>query len=460
MGDMVQRAKNMLDGLSRFAATPWARRLVLALFVAQAIILVFAVRIGTPPDESNHIQFINYYAHYSLDPFLTHQQPTYHLGDKTREIDYLYHYVMSWLVRLLPFGAYTEYHIIRLFSVLVGLLSLLTLGRVLKLLGLSAGVITVALLALSNLPMVLLMSAAVNNDNLVWLGMFLGIWLLIRLWRKPTAIDLVWLAALCLFGGLVKRDLLPIGLVFAVFGLVILVRHWHPLLASLRPVRWPLILAIVLTLLGAGLFAERIGGNLMRYHAIMPRCAAVHSQDACSVFWVNIRSAQLATLPAEPTISPPVFVGRWVWSSAYNIVDIQTQGWRHEVRPARWLPPYLLTVLVLGIIYGLRYDWRRRDQRAARWRLYVLLIALYYTGVQLVVNYRSYLHNGVFGIALNGRYVIPSVMLLAGLAAWYWMRWLRRHPGSYRLLALFTVLAVIAGSGLIMMLRNPQLFHG
>ncbi|HVS58439.1 MAG TPA: hypothetical protein VHD60_01730 [Candidatus Saccharimonadales bacterium] len=447
--------------LRTFAGTIWARRLVLILFIVQAMTLVFITRIGTPPDETNHIKFIEYYANHSLSPFLTHQTPTYNLGDKTREVDYVYHYTMSFVYRGLPLSVHGKYLVIRTFSVLFALLAFLALAKLFRKLGISEGVTTVSLLILTNLPMVLMMSSAINNDVFVWLGMVGGLLLLMRLWERPALVDLLWLASLAFIGGLVKRDLLPIGLLFGVLGLVIFFRHFRLLTGQLKRFDWRVALAIVAVLVCAGLFIERVGVNVARYGTPTPSCNQVQGAAACSVFWGNIREAHLNSRPMPAAMPIIEFVPRWIWSSVSNIVDIQTQGWRHVVKPARWLTPLLLVVLLVGLLYALVYERKRfRDDTFSRYRVCVLLIALYYVGVQMVVNYSTYRKQHAWGLALNGRYIIPSILLLGGFASFYWSRLLQRYPRTLVVLTVVIILSTVFGSGLLMMLNNYQLHNG
>jgi hypothetical protein len=441
--------------------TPLARRLVFGLFIVQAVILVFTVKIGIPPDEQNHLSFINYYAQHSISPVFSHQQPTYNLGDKTREVDYLYHYGMSLLVRIMPFSSGVEQHVIRLFSVLFAVLTFALLAKVFKILGISAAIITTAIAILTNLPMVLMMSVAINNDVLVWLGMALGLWLLVRLWRQPTATDLVWLFTLSVAGGLVKRTLLPLGLAFGVIGLVVLVRNVHTIVNGLRQWNWHLVLAIAVLLVSIGLFTERIGGNIVRYGSITVTCEQVHGEAACYNFWANIRSRYLATLPPEKPIAPPLFAGKWLTASFDNIVDIQTQGWRHEVKPARWMGRSFEFMIVIGAGLGLIYEIRRLKVDAlARQRLTVLGIAIFFIFVHLLVNWGEYKKSKFFGIALNGRYILPCVLPLTIMSGYYYTKTFEKYPKLVILGGMALVIITIFGSGVILMYRNPQLLHG
>jgi hypothetical protein len=458
---MSTKINKFFEKLIRFAGSPLARRLILALFVLQAGFLVFTVNFGTPPDENSHIRFIEYYAEHSVDPVFTDQQSISSLGDKTREVDYLYHYIMSLAYRVLPMAPEAKYFVIRLASLAMALLCLVLTARLFKRIGVSNGAVNVALLLLTNLPMVLMLSTAINSDVLVWLGMILGVMLLVRLWTRPTAADLLWLACLVVLGGLVKRNLLVLGVLFSILGFIVLVRHFRAFIDQLKKPNWQIIAATIVLVVGLGLFAERVGGNLVRYHSVAVTCDQVHGEEACYNFWANARARELERRPPTPLMPTHEFVIRWIGESFFNIVDIQTQFWRHEVKPAQWLTTVLVYALAIGLALGGWYERQRwRKDAASRFRLFAVFIGLFYIVAQLLVNYSTYRHFHAFGVALNGRYIIPSVLLLAPLACFYWASLLKRRPKLLVIFAVGLLLFTILGSGLIMMLRNPQLFHG
>ena len=465
-------AKNLLDKISHFAGTKTARRVVLGVFLLQAIFLAFAMHIGTPPDENNHIEFIEYYAHHSLSPILSDQQPTWSLGDKTREVDYLYHYGSSLISRVLP-GEQLDVYVLRLLSVLAAFATLVLLARLLKRLGVSASATTVALAIISNLPMVLMVSAAVNNDVFVWLGYILLLLLVLRLWQKPTATDVLWLLTLAAAGGLVKRTMLPVGVIIVVVAAVLVAKKWKTFKSTLT-FDWRLIIAAVALLVSSILFVERVGGNLYEYGKVTPSCEQVQGEDACSIFWSNKRKKWLdAGSPADQNIWLPAgtkpdataqsivtFGPEWLVVSVNNIVDIQTQGWGHKVTPPVWLAPALLVLLIVVTVYGVVRDLQlwRKGRSAALQRLFVVLTALFIIGVHMWVNYTIYLPYRVFGLALNGRYILPALLVLIGLGCYYGSLMLPRR--ARQLTALVTIVCVVLLSGIVMMLRNTQLVTG
>lgn len=437
----------------------------MGLFIVQALLLVFVTNFGTPPDETNHWKFINFYANNSLSPIFSDQAPTLNLGDKTREVDYMYHYVMSLVVRIMPFSEDTEKYIIRLFSLGFAVLSFVFLVKVLRKLRLSETISTVTILILSQLSMVLMMSSAVNNDTLVWLGMMLGLWLLLEIWERPRVVHVLGLLLLLCYGGLVKRTLLPIAVAIIAVAAVLIWQKRRIFMDELRRVvKKPTLLIVILTLLvvlGAGLSVERIGGNMARYGKIVPTCEDVQGEEACYGFWASIRTRDLAARPPEQQLALPAFVVHWFWESFKNILDIQTQGWRHEVVPPLWMTPASLALVGIGVAFGVVRDGRqvKRDE-AARKRLVVLTISLFYIFFHLAYNFIEYRHIQVLGIALNGRYILAGLLPIIGLAVYYWSILLRRWPIARTVLAVSVVGALAVWSGLSLLLRNPQLFHG
>lgn len=462
-----------LRKLYDWSGTSRARKLILGLFIVQAVFLVFATNIGTPPDEDNHIEFVKYYAQNSLAPIFTDQEPTWSLGDKTREVDYLYHYLMSLVVRALPFSDQAEVYILRLISVAIVFVTFLLLIKLWKRLKIGGRAINVTLLALVNLPMVLMMSSAVNNDTLVWLGIVASLLLIVRLYQDPRPGDVVLLLLIAAYGGLVKRTMLPVIVAIVLVGGFLVLKRWKILKHRWRWSDWRIVAGLILLVAGAGLFIERVGGNLYTYGAIAPECEQIKGEEACKVFWLSARNEWLNNEEARETeewlqggarkddhpMTLLAFIVSWLVVNVNNIVDIQAQGWRHVVMPPIWLGTMTGLVLILGLILGMVYDGRAA-QRSGLARLRLLVIGLLFVVIlaQFIVNYAAYQEDRVFGLALNGRYLLPAIIPLAGLASFYWTRILK--PVWRGILATTVVGSIVVGSGIIMMIRNSQLFTG
>lgn len=469
----MQRLKSWFNWAQTFVAGRGFLYFIYALFVIQTGFLAIVTKFSVPPDEKNQIDFIEYYAHHSLSPFLQHQMPTENLGDITRQVDFVYHYAMSLVMRISPLPDHYDLYVIRFFSIGFAVITFVLLLRMLRELHVSRAASHLGLFALMNLPMVLMMSSAVNADVLVWLGTVSGIYLMLRIWKYHQPSDVLFLLIVAIYGGIIKRTLFPICLIFGVTALVMVARYWHDLKSKVRLRSWRQIVLIVLLVIGVGLFVERVGGNLYQYHTVSPSCTQVQGDGPCSVYWLHNRKTALDSdidsateyylgdgASVDRTLAPlPTFFVKWNISNFDNLVDIQTQGWKHTMPPPWWLGGGLLILVTVTLIYGLMYEIKHlRAEEMARWRLIVIGFAVFIVGTQFVVNYGTYVRSHVFGLALNGRYILPALMLLIGLCAWYGRKLFGRIAGP--VLITLVLIGIIGLSGLIMMVRNPQLFFG
>jgi len=428
------------------------------LFGVQAVALVFSMPFTTPPDEQNNISFIQYYSTHSVGPIFDHQTPTYYLGDKTREVDYLYHYSMSLLKRVLPFSDTVELYIMRMLTVLTALLAFIAFAALWRHLGVKDGAINTGLLVLTNLPMVLMLSAAINNDAMVWLLVGVSGVLVVRLLKNVRRIDMLLLANVVVIGGLIKRTFLPLAALGGFFLLYLLVRHWRSLVGQLRKYNTAVVALLLVFLVGAGLFTERIGGNISHYGTIQPSCEMVQGEVPCKVFWASVRRDVLLKQPSGEQKNLIEFSHAWLQESVTNVFDVQTQFWRHEVMPPKWVTPFMLTILFVGLGYGVWRETRstNADKKMARWRLAAIAVGVYVFIYQLITNYIIFQNYKVFGLALNGRYILPGAILLTGLCCYYWGNLLSKKLAF--VLASTVVVLTIACTGITMMIRNPQLF--
>lgn len=450
--------KYTLSTLIKIFSSQKMRFAILAIFALQAVVLAVIMPFGTPPDEQNNIEFIRFYEHNSPSPIFSEQTPTWSLGDKTREVDYLYHYAMSWVTRFMQLPGDGELYVVRFISVAAAVVSFLAFAYVWRKLGIKNGAINTALLVLMNLPMVLMLGGAINNDVYVWLALGLSSVLVVRLMERARVFEVLLLANLVIYAGLVKRTFLPLALVFGLFLVYIIIKNRQKLLPQWNNQDWRLWISAIVLMAGVGLFTERIGGNIVRYGSVQVECEAVHGKKACDVFWANDRAKKLAAQPKAPIKSFTEFVPTWFMDSFKNIADIQTQGWRHEVVPPGWYTGLMIAILGSGLAYGVAHDIKKHNTKQARWRLAAVAIGAYIFVYQLAVNYRIYQDTQVFGVALNGRYVLPGVILLAGLCAYYWTKILKKSKMIQVSIAAAVIVVTILFTGLFMTLRNPQIF--
>lgn len=459
-----EKFQKILKRCGVFIKSSSFRRAIFLLFIIQAVILVFITKTGVPPDENNHIRFIEYYAQHSLDPIIEEQTSGFDkVADVTRQASYLYHYLMSLVYRISPLDAEGTYSVIRLFSVLLGLLTLIVTAKWLRRLAVPESAINIGLLLFSNMPSFLMVSAAVNNDPAVWLISSLGILMILRLWDKALLQDLLWLVILVASGSIVKRTFLPLAVVFALFGIFIVFKNYKNLLKQFKKPNWKLVLLTLGAVISIGFFTERIIGNLVEYKNIDLKCEQVHTDEQCRGHWLYERTRWLEdSKPENPDYIPaPIFAVRWFWSSVSNNINIQTQLWKHEVKPNFGFRIYLSILLFIAIVAGIIIEKRRfRKDEVARKRLFILTILIGYVFFHMFVNYRLYKRYAVYGLALNGRYLIPSLLPLTVFAVMYISQILKRWPRLLLVLSVATIGLFFFNSGIKLLLSNPQIWLG
>ncbi|HTB49013.1 MAG TPA: hypothetical protein VK712_02935, partial [Verrucomicrobiae bacterium] len=350
---MKRPKKPFSQRAARVLAGPKFFRCIVVLFVLQAAWIALSGRYPMAFDEDFHLGIIRLYAHH-LSPFWSGQPAGADVyGAVARDPSYLYQYLMSFPYR--PVSAITHDQTIQVL-VMRGLnIALFAAGlplfrRLLLRTGASRTVAHACLLIFVLVPIVPLLAAQVNYDNLVLpltaLTMLLTLRFCdeLRLYKRINARLLVELISLCLLGSLVKYAFLPIMLAVFVYVAIWLKRtydSWHKFWLSLgfgltlmtRRTQW---LLFVLLVLSVGLFTQRYGVNLVRYHNPVPDCGKVLSVKQCSAYGPWARDYNLAANKQATNYSgsPLVFTADWfygMWLRTFFAVDgpgtdFQTRG--------------------------------------------------------------------------------------------------------------------------------------
>lgn len=414
--------------------------IVFGLFLLQALWLVCSAAYPMAFDEQYHFGLIQLHAHQWL-PFFTSQPQTGTYGAVVRDPSYLYHWLMS-----LPYRAISLFtkdqteQVILLRSINVALFAyaLLLYRQLLRRFGLSAAFINTALLAFILIPVVPFLAATINYDNLL---MVIVPWtMLLTLDIKATlsesSIPLVRLSVLLcvlLLGSLVKYSFLPVAVVVGLYLVwwarkqkLLSAKYWY---AAWRRVYtlviWQRVLLVVLLVISLGLFTERYGVNLVRYHSPVPKCDRVISQDICLGYgpWGRDSSFAAAKSP-DFRPNPITYIGSWVYGMWYRLFFAIGPEPAYETRP----PLFLLgcmsvaaaALLGLGIVLKWRYLFTAHPERVL-----LLLVILGYGVALFADDYADYSLTAQ-PVAINGRYLIPFLPFAFVLGGIAWVEILKR----------------------------------
>jgi len=402
---------------------------VVALLVLQAVWFALVARYPMAFDENFHWGIIRIYSH-QWSPFITSTPPdSGAYGELIRTPSYLYHYLMSFPYRFI--AAITSdqtVQIIFLRFINVGLFTagLFVFRKVLLRLKFSAAIAHLSLLLLILVPVVPFLAGQINYDNLLFLlvpAISLATLTCAQTARQKgylPAPAFITLLALGMLSGLVKYAFLPIFLAALLFLSAVLIEQrrigtqfkktWRNFTTEKLALKIGLV---ILLLVSFGLFAERYGGNIIRYHSLDPDCAKVESIDHCQEYGPWARNYLLATGTTPSGTDPTPFALGWIIGIMHRLYFAINYNYiNYYELPLPTIAAYAFGLFgtVLLVVYG------RRFFKANPQMILIGLVALIYIASLLYVNYSDYLKYDAF-LAINGRYLIPILPFVFAMMA-------------------------------------------
>lgn len=441
---------------------------IVGVLIIQASWLALSGRYPMAFDENFHFGIIQLYAHH-LSPFWS-GQPAHAdaYGAVARDPSYLYQYLMSFPYRLISVFTHDltiQVLILRAMNIALFASSLPLFRRLLQKTGASRALTQSCLAVYVLLPVVPLLAAQINYDNL--LIPFTALVLLMTLQlnerlvaRKPLDIrQCLLLLILCLLTCLVKYSFLPI---FAGVILFLALRFWQvyrrpqQLLSSVRAglkrtshrARWLLGGGMIIA---AGLFAQRYGVNTVLYHNPVPNCNQVLSISQCSAYAPWERDYQYKTIKQSTHVTQPAtttYLKDWVygmWLRTFFAVDGLATNF--ETREPLVMPGAAAIVFAcLGVVALL--VMARRLARTYHLQAFILflLVSGLYVLTLFLDEYQSY-RTTAQPVAINGRYLLPVLPLLLVIVALAYNELLKRWLGAKVLLVSIALVSLLWGGG-------------
>jgi len=453
-------------------------RAILALLVVQAAWIALSGRYPMAFDEDFHLGIIRLYAHH-LGPFWSGQPANADMfGAVARDPSYLYHFLMSFPYRLISiFTSDQTIQVLILRAINIGLFAggLALYRRLMLKTGASKALVHICLLVFVLVPIVPFLAAQINYDNLLLPATALALLLTVRfdaILTKQKRLDaktLLQLLVVCLLASLVKYAFLPVFVVIIGFVMVrawqsrrSAPKLWRGLAVSWRALGGWLRLGLVVALiLSAGLFGERYGINLIRYHEPVPACSKVLSVKQCRAFGAWVRDYDYEVANVHGPRSPVAFTREWLYGMwLRTLFAVGGPGSDYETRGPLLIPSVAIIVLAsvsLLAVPAAAYRLLKRYNAPVLWLL--AIAAAGYIGVLWLDEYKSFLHTG-HPVAINGRYLLPVLLpvLLVAAAA---MNELNRKKQALKLaLASAAVLCFVWGGGtLTFILRSDDAWY-
>jgi hypothetical protein len=401
---------------------------IVALLIVQAAWLALSGRYPMAFDEDFHLGIIRLYAHH-ISPFWSGQPAGANaFGAVARDPSYLYQYLMSFPYRLVSvFTSSQTAQVLVLRFINIGLFAaaLPLYRRLLLKTGASRAIVHLCLAIFVLIPVVPLLAAQINYDNLLLPMTALSLLLTVnftqglRRTRRLNLKNLLWLAIVVTLTCLVKYAFLAILLVIGAY-LVIQLWRAYPDIKVLRPgpaASWLLIILLVLSL---GLFTQRYAVNIARYHKPVPECDKVLSVKQCRAYppWNRDYVLTQTKGDARGTDSPLTFTADWfygMWLRTFFAVDGPASNF--ATRGPLILPGIgaivFASAALLATVVTMKRLLRRYDASVI-W-LFISVTAVY-VGALWLNGYQSFLQTGQ-AEAINGRYLLPVLPLLLVILA-------------------------------------------
>jgi hypothetical protein len=447
--------------------------IIIAFFAAQAIFFAAAINYKVPSDEEYHYTFINYYAQrpISAGPIIANQNELFNLGDIQRTPSYLYHYVMSFylrIVQLFTSSIETQVFMLRLLNVSFGVIALLLLVRLARKIGVSDLTTNLTIAWLSMTGMFIWVFAGISYDNLALTIFFLFLIQLVNLKEhlKVQALIRAMLSGVILV--LVKETFLPVVILgfLLLFGYRIgrtgIKNNLNELSGSFRDT-WrsksrPLLMVLcVITIIASGLFVERYAVNYARYKKFTPTCDQVHTVDECMQQGIYRRNTgqkrEFEQRKKEQDVrldSLPVYSAKWagyIYQRTYFYRGMQTIPANQKASRVA-----IVTAAFAGLLlfFG---AWNMRRLNTTQLGLAILTVI--YILMVLLYNFNAYRFYG-YPFAIQGRYLLPILpfiyMAVIGSA-----RMLYRKLGKNLKLVFVVVSILIIGNNI--MVHSPLIIY-
>jgi 4-amino-4-deoxy-L-arabinose transferase-like glycosyltransferase len=349
---------------------------VLAVFAGFAVAYTRITPVGASPDELSHLRYINGIAeHLRLPP----------AGEPERQQPPLY-YLMGAVISKLTGG---DPRLIRLLSVLLGVLTVLTVYLVARRLFPMRPFLAVGAAAMVGLlPEAQYLAGAVNDDNLAWLAGALLVLAAVAVLQARALTDRLALAAGCAVAlAVLAKE--TVWLLAVMLLVVVAVRFGRRIRA---------IHAVALlgpSVVFAGWWFVR---NAVEFGGPLPPLHPITSQRQVFDSFAQVRGYLAATVVS--------LVG--MYGNGAHLVAISILG-------SRPLPSLVagaaIAALAVAAVVAVARSWPRWD--GVRRRIAVLLLV-----VILIAAVQSVLNSATFDLQPQARYLLVAVAAAAPIAAW------------------------------------------
>jgi hypothetical protein len=454
----------------------------IAVFVIESSWIALSGLYSMSYDENTHLGLIRLYSHKWLPFWSSTPAGPAPYGAVSRDPSYMYHYLMSFPYRLLEQVVHTETYqvlILRFTSIGLFVVGIFIYRRLLLRTNASKPLVHVLLAVFVLTPVVPLLAAQINYDNLVFPLTALSVLMTIRITEsiRRDEINLksvMLLIGLGMFTSLVKYAYLPIFAAILIWLVLITRRQFHgrghDMSTKVRKSfttmsRLSKILLVGLLLIMVALFVERYGVNLVKYREPIPECDQVISIKQCSAYgpwqrnYLTYQDKVKGLLPVVSTNPLSYLFKTWLGTMSYQLFFTLAGISTGFIVGDPLLLPRSLSV-VLAVVGGLLLlRWQKQLRKKFKLNLLVFVTLLYVSALW-IQEYSDFRHIGL-AVAIQARYLVPVLPIIYLVCALAFARALMLRPYLKAVLAvlIISVFLLEGGGAMTFIIRSDSTWY-
>ena len=473
----MKRPKISITSIKDFVASRRFFTAVVVVFIVQAVWIAISSNYPMAFDEDFHMGLIKLYSEHLLPFWSSHPAGGDAFGALTRDPSYLYHYLLG--ILYIPINAVihsfsAQIIIFRLINICLFASGLYIFRKLLLASKASSLIVNLSLLLFVLIPVVPLLGAQINYDNLIIpitaYCLLLGLNFVHSLKKNSfNLIVLLKLIAVCLFGSLVKYAFLPIFLSLIIFILFYFFRQYSvskkiktSIISSWKISKKPAVYILLgLILILSFMAVERYGVNIVKYHKPVPDCGQVLSYDNCKAYGPWIRDYNFSKNKHEHiNTSPTAYSTRWaygMWLRSYfsvggKISDYQSRG------PLYW-PAISGAIFIISGFFVLLLKYRQVFKKYYSPAILLFSVATVSTVTILwATQYQFFLETNQ-PVAINGRYLFPVAPLILCLFLLGYNELVKSQIIKTVLISLLIFCALLGGGAMTYILRSHPTWY-
>jgi len=413
-------------------ASKQALFVIIVFFILQSAWIAVSFQYPMVFDESFHVPVIQLYSH-QYSPLIQNQPIEYdRLGDLSHGASTTYHYLMSFPYRLS--GLFTDsvgarVVLLRLINILFVAAGILFFAKLFRSINIRQQYINIGLGIFTLIPLVPLISAHVNYDNLLFLIVSLYLLTMIKVIQS---LSIQWhnfasMILLGVFASLVKFSFLPLFVLTLAYVLVMKLRQhknkfFPKLVFSLRKApKKSLVFALVGFILVGGLFSATYLRNFAEFGSPVPSCTKTIGVQRCSSNPIYKRG-QIASQTKDQRKPLSLSEASNAWVVRILASSTSTTGRYHLTIERKDPLPIMRAVVFFGAILSfcfLLYAWRMMPKSQSLY--FLIFTAVAQILLLFIFNMSTYYRVHEF-YAVQPRYLLlvaPIILILTTMAVGY-----------------------------------------